>query len=183
MLWRALVTSFGNFSLCDVKILLNMKQFLIFSEWKLGSTHFETDLLHILNIRKAFERFCQKFKDIDDPDRLKELSENMSNQYEVFVKLFKSFELRFNQHFAEHTLLNVSDGEDEIEVAEGASQVTDRKSITSEPVLKRIELERKKPELRDFEEITKLKTRKAQLFAKTEEHKLLAKIEEEEALK
>ena len=123
-------------------------------------------------------------KGIDDSNRLKELSENMSNQYEACVKLFESCELRFNQQFGEHTLLNVYDGESEIEPADSASQVTDRSSITSDTssVLKRIELERKKAELRNFEEMTKLKTRKAKLLAEAEERKLLAELEEEEAL-
>ena len=78
----------------------------------------------------------------------------MSNQYEAYVKLFKSCELRFNQQIGEHTLLNVSDGESEIKPAGSASQITDRSSITSDTssVLKHIELERKKSELRNFEE-------------------------------
>ena len=166
------------------KLLLNMKQFLTLPERKFGSTQFESDLLHFQNIREAYERFCEKLKGIDDSNRLKELSENMSNQYEACVKLFESCELRFNQQFGEHTLLNVCDGESEIEPADSASQVTDRSSITSDTssVLKRIELERKKAELRNFEEMTKLKTRKAKLLAEAEERKLLAELEEEEAL-
>ena len=130
------------------KLLLNMKQFLTLPERKFGSTQFESDLLHFQNIREAYERFCEKLKGIDDSNRLKELSENMSNQYEACVKLFESCELRFNQQFGEHTLLNVCDGESEIEPADSTSQVTDRSSITSDTssVLKRIELERKKAE-------------------------------------
>ena len=166
------------------KLLLNMKQFLTLPERKFGSTQFESDLLHFQNIREAYERFCEKLKGIDDSNRLKELSENMSNQYEACVKLFESCELRFNQQFGEHTLLNVCDGESEIEPADSASQVTDRSSITSDTssVLKRIELERKKAELRNFEEMTKLKTRKAKLLAEAEERKLLAEAEERKLL-
>ena len=166
------------------KLLLNMKQFLTLPERKFGSTQFESDLLHFQNIREAYERFCEKLKGIDDSNRLKELSENMSNQYEACVKLFESCELRFNQQFGEHTLLSVCDGESEIEPADSASQVTDRSSITSDTssVLKRIELERKKAELRNFEEMTKLKTRKAKLLAEAEERKLLAEAEERKLL-
>ena len=166
------------------KLLLNMKQFLTLPERKFGSTQFESDLLHFQNIREAYERFCEKLKGIDDSNRLKELSENMSNQFEACVKLFESCELRFNQQFGEHTLLNVCDGESEIEPADSASQVTDRSSITSDTssVLKRIELERKKAELRNFQEMTKLKTRKAKLLAEAEERKLLAEAEERKLL-
>ena len=135
------------------------------TEWKFGSTQFESNLLHFQNIHEAYERFCEKLK---------------GNQYEACVKLFESCELRFNQQFGEHTLLNVCDGESEIEPADSASQVTDRSSITSDTssVLKRIELERKKADLRNFEEMTKLKTRKAKLLAEAEERKLLAEAEE-----
>ena len=92
-------------------------------------------------------------------------------------------------------MLNVSDGEDEIEPADSASQVTNRSGITLDTlsVLKRSKLKGNKAELRSFEEMTKLKTpkvkllaeaeeRKAKLLAEAEERKLLAELEEKEAL-
>ena len=42
------------------KLLLNMKQFLTLPKPKLGSTQFESDLLHFQNICEAYERFCEK---------------------------------------------------------------------------------------------------------------------------
>ena len=80
--------------------------------------------------------------------------------------------------------MNVSDGESEIKPADIASQVTDRNSITSDTlsVLKRIELECKKAELCNFEEMAEHKTRKAKLLAEAEECKLLVKTEKRKLL-
>ena len=76
-------------------------------------------------------------------------------------------------------MLNVSDGEDKIVPADGASQVTDiHSSITfnTSSVLKRIKLERKRAELRNFEEKTKLKTRKIKLLAELDKEEALTKL-------
>ena len=51
------MTSFGNFSLCDVNFYLICKQFLTLHEWKLGSTQFESDLL----IFKIFVKHTRDF--------------------------------------------------------------------------------------------------------------------------
>ena len=58
--------------------------------------------------------------------------------------------------------------DDELEPCDSASQITSHRSVTSatSSVLKRIELERKKAELRNLEELSKLKLRKAELRAK-----------------
>ena len=58
--------------------------------------------------------------------------------------------------------------DDELEPCDSASQITSHRSVTSVTsfVLKRIELERKKAELRNLEELFKLKLREAELRAK-----------------
>ena len=51
------------------KLLHYMKQFLTLPERQLRWTQFESDLLHFQNIRKAYDRFCEKLKGMDDSNR------------------------------------------------------------------------------------------------------------------
>jgi len=84
-----------------------------------------------------------------------------------------------------------------VELSDSASQVSEQRSImsSSSAVMRRIELERKKEELRNLEELSKLKTRKSKFLAQAEKRKrhalaaaeaeereLLAEVEEEETL-
>ena len=106
---------------------------------------------------------------LKDSEALKQLIENVADSYESCVKLFKQCESRFNKPLAHETISDDLGGDDdELEPCDSASQLTSHRSVTSATsfVLKRIELERKKAELRNVEELSKLKLRKAELRAK-----------------
>ena len=150
------------------KLVLNMKQFLTLPERRFGNTPFESDLLQE-SIREGYEKFSDNFNELNDLEALKQLIENVADSYESCVKLFKQCESRFNKPFAHKTISDDLGGDDdELEPCDSASQITSHRSVTSatSSVLKRIELERKKAELRNLEELSKLKLRKAKLRAK-----------------
>ena len=151
------------------KLVLNMKQFLTLPERRFGNTPFESDLLHFESIREGYEKFRDGLNELKDSEALKQLIENVADSYESCVKLFKQCESRFNKPLAHETISDDLDGDDdELEPCDSASQITSHRSVTSatSSVLKRIELERKKAELRNLEELSKLKLRKAELRAK-----------------
>ena len=151
------------------KLVLNMKQFLTLPERRFGNTPFESDLLHIESIREDYEKFCDGLSELKDSEALKQLIENVADSYESCVKLFKQCESRFNKPLAHGTISDDLGGDDdELEPCDCASQITSHRSVTSatSSVLKRIELERKKAELRNQVELSKLKLRKAELRAK-----------------
>ena len=157
------------------KLVLNMKQFLTLPERRFGNTQFESDLLHFESIREGYKKFRDGLNELKDSEALKQLIENVADSYESCVKLFKQCESRFNKPLAHETISDDLGGDDdELEPCDSASQITSHRSVTSatSSVLKRIELERKKAELRNLEVLSKLKLRKAELRAKEPKLKL-----------
>ena len=166
------------------KLVLNMKQFLTLPKRRFGNTPFESDLLHFVSIREGYEKFRDGLNELKDSEALKQLIENVADSYESCVKLFKQCESRFNKPLAHETILDDLGGDDdELEPCDSASQITSHRSVTSatSSVLKRIELERKKAELRNLEELSKLKLRKAELRAKRAQAQAEAEAERAEA--
>ena len=141
------------------KLVLNMKQFLTLPERRFGNTPFESDLLHFESIREGYEKFRDGLNELKDSKASKQLIENVADSYESCVKLFKQCESRFNKSVAHETISDDLGGDDdELEPCDSASQITSHRSVTSatSSVLKRIELERKKAELRNIKELSKL---------------------------
>ena len=87
---------------------------------------------------------------------------------------------------AHETISDDLDGDDDkLEPCDSASQITSHRSVTSatSSVLKRIELERKKADLRNLEELSKLKLRKTELRAKKAQAQAEAANAKAEAIK
>ena len=142
-------------------------------------------MLHFESICEGYEKFRDGLNELKDSKALKQLIENVADSYESCVKLFKQCESRFNKPLAHETISDDLGGnDDELEPCDSASQITSHRSVTSatSSVLKRIELERKKAELRNLEELSKLKLRKAELGAKRAQAQAEAEIEEAETL-
>ena len=149
------------------KLMLDMKRFLSFSEPKNVS---ESDLgaLQFAYIREAYDNFREGLNNISDTETLKQLSENISDQFEKCQKVYHG-----------RVSTNASSDEDELAPSDSISQVTTRLSGASKTssVLKRIELDRKRAELQNLKDLTDAKMRKARLVAEAEKAKLLAEAE------
>ena len=148
------------------KLVLNMKQFLTLPERRFGNTPFESDLLHFESKREGYEKFRDGLNELKDSEALKQLIENVADSYESCAKLFKQCKSRFNKPLAHETISDDLGGDDdELELCDSASQITSHRSVMSatSSILKRIELERKKADLRNLEEFSKPKLRKAEL--------------------
>jgi len=124
------------------KLLLNMKQFLASPERK-SSNQLDIDMLCFASLREAYESFYEGLKALTDQVLLKQLSKNITEQYEMCAKAFKQCELRFDRHSGE--LLSLDCEEDEVEPTDSTSQVSKQRSVmsSSSAVMRRIELERK----------------------------------------
>ena len=153
------------------KLMLDMKRFLSFSEPKNVS---ESDLgaLQFACIREAYDNFREGLNNISDTETLKQLSENISDQFKKCQKVYHG-----------RVSTNASSDEDELAPSDSISQVTTRLSGASKTssVLKRIELDRKRAELQNLKDLADAKMRKARLLAEAEKAKLLAEAEAEEA--
>ena len=153
------------------KLMLDMKRFLSFSEPKNVS---ESDLgaLQFAYIREAYDNFREGLNSISDTETLKQLSENISDQFEKCQKVYHG-----------RVSTNASSDEDELAPSDSISQVTTRLSGASKTssVLKRIELDRKRAELQNLKDLAEAKMRKARLVAEAETKKarLLAEAEAE----
>ena len=100
--------------------------------------------------------------------------ENVTEQYEKGCKLLQRSELRFNQQFDKQIQLGKLD-DDTIDPSHSASQETKASlNYDATSVLKRIEPERKKAELRNLEELSRIRKMKAD----AEVHKMKADAEE-----
>ena len=120
------------------KLLLKMKDFLT-SPMRKSESNFDIDALEFAYIKENYDKFCEGINSLKNYELEDQLTENVSAQYDKCFKLFQ----------------------------QSVSQVT-KTSLTSttSSALRRIELERKKAELSNLEEISRIC--KAYLLAKAE---------------
>ena len=149
--------------------MLDMKRFLSFSEPK-NASEFDLGAMQFAYIREAYDNFREGLNNISDTETLKQLSENISDQFEKCQKVYHG-----------RVSTNALSDEDELAPSDSISQVTTRFSGASKTssVLKRIELDRKRAELQNLKDSADAKMRKARLVAKaeTKKAKLLAEAE------
>ena len=144
-----------------------------------SGSNFDIDALEFAFIKENYDKFCEGINSLKSYELEDQLTENVSAQYDKCFKLFQQSELRFKKQFNEQTQLDVSD-DDLIDPSDSASQVT-KTSLTSNTssALRRIKLERKKPELSNLEEISRI--RKANLLAQAKAEAQAAKAEAQAA--
>ena len=142
---------------------------------------FDIDALEFACIQKNYDKFCEGINSLKKYELKDRRTENVSAQYDKCCKLFQQSELRFNKRYNEQTRLEMSD-DDSIDPSDSASQVT-KTSLTSNTssTLRHIELELKKAELSNLEEIGRIRKAKLLAQAEAEEAEALAKLSIERA--
>ena len=134
----------------------------------------------IFAITRAHDNFICAIKGLKDDDLLEALSSDVTECLQKFSDLYHECRLRICDK-SEDKICEVSHTNEEetnSEPCDSVSQVDSRYSATSNKpsVVKRIELQKKRAELENVQELAKAKARKMRMLAEADEAEALAKV-------